>query len=661
MPTPTFMSVRHVPPVRLVPPVLLALFVLTAPVVASEEALNGYRAITVDGATLIRRGASSDPKVPSLHVAPVAFTPQSPLSMLNQLAQLLPAGGALAEHATLALREVRTDIRGGQHAVYDLTYRGLRVLGGGMRVHGVPERGNVVSSMEWHAFPAGPAGMHHRANPDQLFINFFVGGDTLHEHSTPTPVFVLDSHSTLRAAWASEVTWKPVDLDQRWDRLVLADDDGTVLDLEPLLRYALQRFVKDRASGVERNENDPLTGNETVDTLFAHLETVHESALQLFGLDSFDGAGSLIRAEANIADLPGGAQAFSSKLAFGAASGPQGNLALDLDVVAHEYAHLILERHAELRTDAIASGALAESLPDVFAALVSAHNGLPDPMWHTVQEWTPGVSGDALRYLDNPSANAEGGTDYRLPLTGHVGTTGFEPCQPERQVLDESDRADDSQEMTLLRCPNHHNSGVPSLAFALLSGGGFHPRELSPMSVNGVGATVAGEIFFSAALEKQAGDTTLAQFKEHTVAVAAEKFGSQSAAVIETCKAWFAVGASANPPGSDCAIIPTVPFGLAIATERCQGLGDVSWNTVAGATHFRVWSFPEQTELRSGILEVETPDTEATVLIAGPDRFVRVQACNAHTCGALSGWPVRIEGTDCEGEDGDESGREVTP
>lgn len=83
-----------------------------------------------------------------------------------------------------------------------------------------------------------------------------------------------------------------------------------------------------------------------------------------------------------------------------------------LDVVAHELTHAVTERTAGLQYQN-QSGALNESFSDVFGYFL-------DPTDYLLGEdiYTPGVSGDALRSLSNP-------TQYGQPahMSNYVNTT----------------------------------------------------------------------------------------------------------------------------------------------------------------------------------------------------------------------------------------------
>lgn len=657
---------------------LLAVFV----VAAHAEPVATYHSITRNGLTLIRTGPAPGGGARQLSVPAVSFAPSNPQSMLGQIASLLPGNGALGEHGALALREVREDAQG-THAVYDQTHRGIPVLGATVGVHGVMKESMVVAGVEWRTFNVASIGLHRRADPDQLFENFFVPGDRLHEHTPPAAIFVVDSSQRLRPAWRSAVEWTTRAAKRRVDDLVLADDDGSMLVFEPLLHFALQRHVTDRSNGNRRDEGQLPLNDAVIDDAYDHLADAYSTAGVLFGLDSFDGQGGAVSIEVNVPYRADNAwYALGSPLKFGV-PGQQGNIARDRDVVAHEYAHAILQHQSSsFVLTQRHSSALAESLPDIFAALVSWHLGLPNMWMHGEQFWNG--PGDANRYLNDPAANPEnpgdGGVDFAADLRACVSelSNGEAPQDDSRQ------ETMDSGDLVLTDCPSHRNSGVSSLAFYLLSEGGFHPRDRSTMSVDGVGPLHAAEIFFGAALQhcdtgyafepfmncecvSEMGATktctradTLQSFGAQTVAVASALFGAQSAELAGTCQTWAAVGVETD--ATRCAIVPGVPAHVQVASEHCSGFGDVSWDPVAGATHYRVWTYGQHAVLNQGILEGEFTATSAPIVISGPDRDVRVEACNADTCGALSAAAGPIEGNNCGAESGSAlEWREVTP
>jgi vibriolysin len=137
-----------------------------------------------------------------------------------------------------------------------------------------------------------------------------------------------------------------------------------------------------------------------------------------------------------------------------------------LDVGGHEFTHGVTENEANL-TYSGEPGHLNEATSDVFGAMVErAVLGESSNTWLMGEDtWTPGTSGDALRYMNDPAKDGIS-RDY---WTSGIGSVDV-----------------------------HYGSGVPNLAFYLMAKGGTHPRGKSTVAVTGIGADAAAQIWYSA-------------------------------------------------------------------------------------------------------------------------------------------------------------------
>ena len=81
-----------------------------------------------------------------------------------------------------------------------------------------------------------------------------------------------------------------------------------------------------------------------------------------------------------------------------------------IDICGHEMTHGVTERTANL-TYSGESGALNESMSDVFGAMVELYadgGTVSADTWKIGEDaYTPGTSGDALRYMNDPHLAAE--------------------------------------------------------------------------------------------------------------------------------------------------------------------------------------------------------------------------------------------------------------
>ena len=127
----------------------------------------------------------------------------------------------------------------------------------------------------------------------------------------------------------------------------------------------------------------------------------------------------------------------------------------------------VAQRESGNLTYAGEPGHLNESFSDVFGSMVErAVLGESADTWILGEEtWTPGITGDALRYMNDPADDGVS-RDYYSSTIGSVDV--------------------------------HYGSGVPNLAFYLLSQGGTHPRGKSAINVIGLGMDKAIRIFYEA-------------------------------------------------------------------------------------------------------------------------------------------------------------------
>ena len=146
--------------------------------------------------------------------------------------------------------------------------------------------------------------------------------------------------------------------------------------------------------------------------------------------------------------------------------------------------------------------------------------------------FTPATAGDALRYMNNPTADSSlyppelgGSRDfYAERYTGTQDNGGV-----------------------------HLNSGIPNLAFQLLVEGGKHPRDKTTFAVPGIGIEKAGKIFYRALTMGFTANTTLAQARTITENAAETIYPGCTKAAVGT--AWAAVGVGTAPPAD--AVPPT--------------------------------------------------------------------------------------------------------
>jgi vibriolysin len=135
--------------------------------------------------------------------------------------------------------------------------------------------------------------------------------------------------------------------------------------------------------------------------------------------------------------------------------------------------------------------------------------------------WTPATPNDALRYMNNPTQDGSS-LDYYPDYTAGTGV--------------------------------HYSSGIPNLAFYLLSQGGTHPRARTTQVVTGIGIERAARIFYKANVDLLLPSSTMEQAKVATEQAAAQ-LGYDAATITQVSNAWRAVGVGVPVPPP-----PTTPL-----------------------------------------------------------------------------------------------------
>ncbi|MEO9324267.1 protealysin inhibitor emfourin [Nocardioides sp. C4-1] len=350
-----------------------------------------------------------------------------------------------------------------------------------------------------------------------------------------------------------------------------------------------------------RSAGDPATGDvaadEAADGVAASLALLSE----VFGRDSYDGAGARVLATVHFGHDYVNAFWDGAHLVFGDGDGELfERFTKPVDVIGHELAHGVTERTAGLVYQG-QSGALNESVSDVFAACLVQR--LRD---QTVDEadwligaglFKPGVSARALRDMRAP------GTAYDDPRLG---------ADPQVGHLDDYvDTTDDNGGV-------HLNSGIPNRAF-----------QLAAVAIGGRSWEGAGPIWFRALTGDQVGpDTDFAGFAAATVAAAGEHADAVRGA-------WEQVGVgAAGSSGAPAPEGPPAPVDLPAARVRVRRSGGFVGQTVEAEVDLEA-DDDRAPELRTLLGRVGAlPDGHAA---PRPDGFrydVEVDGRTVHLCEA---------------------------
>ncbi|GAA2004584.1 M4 family metallopeptidase [Microbacterium ulmi] len=302
-------------------------------------------------------------------------------------------------------------------------------------------------------------------------------------------------------------------------RLVLSiEEPGTlVAETSP----APDRVVSDaqnreRLPGVRvRGEDDPPTGDESVDEAFDGLGATFDFWWEAFARTGIDGDNAPLLATVHFGRDYDNAFWNGERMVFGDGDGEVfTGFTNSLTVIAHELAHGVTEHAGGLVYDG-QSGALNESISDVFGVLAEQHlrgQTADEADWLVGAEiFTQAVQGVALRSLKAP------GTAYDDDVLG-------KDPQP-AHMRDFVKTTDDNGGV-------HINSGIPNHAF-----------YLAATALGGHAWERAGLVWYrtltSGILSKTA---TFAEFARATLDTATAEYGEESEEVAAVRTGWTDVG-----------------------------------------------------------------------------------------------------------------------
>jgi len=281
----------------------------------------------------------------------------------------------------------------------------------------------------------------------------------------------------------------------------------------------LHRSVHDAENGTSlpgrlvRGEGDPATGDVAADEAYDGFGATDALFRGVYGRRSMDDADLPLLGTVHYGRAYDNAFWDGSQMVFGDGDGEIfGRFTASLSVIGHELTHGLIEFTAGLVYQG-QSGALNESIADVFGALVEQHAA-----GHTAEEatwliglglFTDEVEGEALRSMSAP------GTAYDDDVLGK---------DPQPAHMDDFvDTREDNGGV-------HLNSGIPNKAFHLVATG-----------LGGFAWEVAGRIWLDTLL----GDLSpRADFEEFARATVAAAQAHDAADVVRD--AWQAVGVWTN-------------------------------------------------------------------------------------------------------------------
>jgi Zn-dependent metalloprotease len=281
-------------------------------------------------------------------------------------------------------------------------------------------------------------------------------------------------------------------------------------------------YTMDFGTGTLFTDPDNVWGNSTtadrasagVDAHFG-LMTTYDYFKNIHGRNGIDGAGNVGYSRVHYGTSY--VNAFWSDscfcMTYGDGNNVQSGPLVSLDVAGHEMSHGVTSRTAGLIYSG-ESGGLNEATSDIFGSMVEFYaNTASDPGDYFIGEeiWTPSKSGDALRYMHNPSKD---GSSANCWYAG-VGSLDV-----------------------------HYSSGVANHFFYLLavgSNGSPASPTCNGSSVAGIGRAAAEKIWYRALTVYMTSSTNYAAARTATLNAASSLYGAGSAQYNAVAAAWAAV------------------------------------------------------------------------------------------------------------------------
>jgi uncharacterized protein (TIGR03382 family) len=476
------------------------------------------------------------------------------------LAAALPKIGAAfgVDAADLTATKIQRDKLGMTHVRFAQSKNGLSVVGGELIVHIAADGAirSVTGSARDAELTATPSILPTRAA--ELARSAVADGASALIADPELTYLLTNGTGELRLAWSA---YASANDHLEIERVFVDALTGSVIERHGAVHTAKNRLIRDAAGGSYPlalngreigREGSPPASDPIGLAAYDNTGETWDCYNALFDRDSYDGAGAQIKSTVHIVfpDGQGGTSGnnaawvyiqqppFSiATMAYGDGDGTfMGPTPNGLDVTAHELTHGVISLSANLTYNG-ESGALNEGYADIMAAVCEARKDgkVSAETWLVGEDiFTPATEGDALRYMADPTADADlypkelGGSRDYYPLR-YTGT------QDQGGV--------------------HLNSGIANLAFQLLVDGGTHPQARNTIRVPGIGIEAAGEIFYNALTTKLTMGTTFAQARTAIEESAGELYGAREVAAVGL--AWAAVGVG-EPPADVDLTPPTV-------------------------------------------------------------------------------------------------------
>ncbi|EYU13962.1 peptidase M4 family protein [Photorhabdus luminescens] len=281
-----------------------------------------------------------------------------------------------------------------------------------------------------------------------------------------------------------------------------SDDSG---DDDKVTNTTIHRSIHDAENKrklpgkLVRDEGDPDNGDKSVDNAYRYLEATYNFYKEVFNRNSLDDKGMKLIATVHYGEEYMNAFWGNGQMVFGDGDGKTFNdFTTSVDVIGHELSHGVIEKTADL-VYFFQSGALNESIADVFGSLVKQHylkQKADEADWVMGSELLgKDIKGVGIRSLKKPGSAYDDETLGKDPQPGHM---------------------DDYKDLPIYRDNGgvHINSGIPNKAFYNLA-----------IKLGGYAWEKAGKIWYNTLLDKElARDANFVAFAKLTIKHARELF-----------------------------------------------------------------------------------------------------------------------------------------
>ena len=447
-----------------------------------------------------------------------------------------PVFRATGREDFVPIRTTEDDL-GQVHVRMQQMLRGLPVVGGEMIVHSDRLTGTVLTVngtfIPDENLPSTPL-VGSRESLDVAAVEAGVADGVWMD--SPELTYVVTSSGKTYLAWAARISYQAGD-GEHLDRIFADAVTGDLVTVHAEIKHALNRKIY---NGNHTNPDNPTLpgtlmfseGGSSSDAsamdCYTNFGYTYNYYMTKFGRNSFDNAGATLIGTVHVGTNWVNAYWNGTQMVFGDGDGSNATyLSKALDIVAHELTHAVTDRTANLNYEKD-SGALNEAMSDILAGGTEAYRdgAVSANTWKVGEEvWTPGTSGDALRYMNDPALDGSSADYY--PTRNYSGT-----CTP-------SSSND--------YCGVHTNSGIANLAFYLLSQGGTHPRGKTTTVVPAVTITKAQQIFYRALTMYMTATTNFQGARDTTAQAAADLYGAAGTEVNAVQATWNAVGVPGGP------------------------------------------------------------------------------------------------------------------